>query len=66
MALTLRDWLARCPLIAILRGVRPEEAEAVREALAAAGIAIVEVPLNSPDPLASIAPAGARASASGC
>ena len=29
MALTLRDWLARCPLIAILRGVRPEEAEAV-------------------------------------
>ena len=55
MALTLRDWLSRCPLIAILRGVRPEEAEAVTEALAAHGIAIVEVPLNSPDPIASIA-----------
>ena len=60
MALTLRDWLARCPLIAILRGVRPEEAEAVTEALAAHGIAIVEVPLNSPDPIASIARLTAR------
>ncbi len=56
----LTDWLARCPLIAILRGVRPEEAEAVTEALAAQGIAIVEVPLNSPDPLASIARLAAR------
>lgn len=46
--------LARCPLIAILRGVTPGEAEAVGEALAEAGIAIIEVPLNSPDPLRSI------------
>lgn len=46
---------ARCPLIAILRGVRPEEAEATGEALVAAGFTIVEVPLNSPEPLESIA-----------
>jgi len=48
-------FLARCPLVAILRGIRPEEAIAVTRALDARGFAIVEVPLNSPDPLASIA-----------
>ena len=48
----------RCPLIAILRGIRPDEAEDVCDALEQAGIAIVEVPLNSPDPMESIAPAG--------
>jgi 2-dehydro-3-deoxyphosphogalactonate aldolase len=51
----LNDWLARCPLIAILRGVQPEEAEAIAGALEESGIAIVEVPLNSPRPLDSIA-----------
>jgi len=51
----LTGWLARCPLIAILRGVRPEEVEAVAAALEAARIAIIEVPLNSPRPLDSIA-----------
>ncbi len=51
----LKDWLARCPLVAILRGVKPDEVEAVAAALEANGIAIVEVPLNSPDPLDSIA-----------
>ena len=56
----LRNWLARCPLVAILRGVRPEECEAIGEALEQAGIAIVEVPLNSPDPIASIARLAAR------
>lgn len=47
-------FLSECPLVAILRGVRPAEAEAVGEALVGAGIRIVEIPLNSPDPLASI------------
>ena len=46
---------AACPLVAIIRGVTPDEAEAVGDALFEAGIRIVEVPLNSPDPLKSIA-----------
>jgi 2-dehydro-3-deoxyphosphogalactonate aldolase len=50
----LKDWLKRCPLVAILRGVRPDEVEAIAAALEAAGITVVEVPLNSPDPIESI------------
>lgn len=45
---------AACPLIAIIRGVTPDAVEAVGDALVEAGIRIIEVPLNSPDPLASI------------
>ena len=45
---------AACPLVAIIRGVTPDEAVGIGEALAAAGIRIIEVPLNSPDPLVSI------------
>jgi 2-dehydro-3-deoxyphosphogalactonate aldolase len=45
---------ATCPLIAILRGLHPNEAAAVGEALVAAGITILEVPLNSPEPYDSI------------
>ncbi len=50
----LKTWLERCPVIAILRGIRPEEAESIGTALERAGISIVEVPLNSPDPFESI------------
>jgi 2-dehydro-3-deoxyphosphogalactonate aldolase len=50
----LKDWLQRCPLVAILRGVRPDEVEAIAAALEAATVAAVEVPLNSPDPIESI------------
>lgn len=49
-----------CPLIAILRGVEPEAVEAIGEALVQAGIRIIEVPLNSPRPLESIARLAAR------
>jgi 2-dehydro-3-deoxyphosphogalactonate aldolase len=51
----LKPWLARCPLIAILRGVKSDEVVAIGEVLAGEGIAIVEVPLNSPQPIDSIA-----------
>ena len=43
------------PLIAILRGVAPDEAVGIGEALKDEGFRVVEVPLNSPDPMRSIA-----------
>lgn len=46
---------ARCPLVAILRGVRPDEVEDIGEALVTAGFTLIEVPMNSPDPLESVA-----------
>lgn len=45
---------ARCPLIAILRGVTPDEVVPIGEALVEAGFTLIEVPLNSPDPFDSI------------
>jgi 2-dehydro-3-deoxyphosphogalactonate aldolase len=45
---------AQCPLIAIIRGVMPDEALDIGGALVEGGIQIIEVPLNSPDPLNSI------------
>jgi 2-dehydro-3-deoxyphosphogalactonate aldolase len=50
----LQDILAPLPLIAILRGVTPAEAPEIGEALIGAGFVAIEVPLNSPEPLASI------------
>ncbi|MGO4570898.1 2-dehydro-3-deoxy-6-phosphogalactonate aldolase [Microvirga sp. 2TAF3] len=51
----LRDYLTDLPLIAILRGLKPENAEAVGNVLVDAGFRLIEVPLNSPDPFHSIA-----------
>jgi 2-dehydro-3-deoxyphosphogalactonate aldolase len=51
----LHRYLDECPLIAIIRGVTPDEAEAIGQAIYEAGIRIIEVPLNSPKPLKSIA-----------
>ncbi len=50
----LNQRLSECPLVAIIRGVTPADAVTVGEALHAAGIRIVEVPLTSPDPFDSI------------
>lgn len=50
----LNRYLAECPLVAIIRGVKPAEAEGIGRAILAAGIRIIEVPLNSPEPLDSI------------
>jgi 2-dehydro-3-deoxyphosphogalactonate aldolase len=49
------------PLIAILRGVRPDQVVEVGDVLHQAGIRAIEVPLNSPDPFSSIAKLAARA-----
>ena len=51
----LAEWLRVCPVIAILRGIKPEEAEPVCAVLESEEIAIVEVPLNSPNALESVA-----------
>ena len=47
--------MAICSLVAILRGVRPDEVVAIADVLVDEGFAMIEVPLNSPDPLTSIA-----------
>jgi 2-dehydro-3-deoxyphosphogalactonate aldolase len=51
---TFAEAMAALPLVAILRGVKPEEAVAIGEALVAEGFRLIEVPLNSPEPLESI------------
>ena len=50
----LQLYLDQCPLIAIIRGVTPDDAEVIGDAILEGGIRIIEVPLNSPNPLASI------------
>ena len=51
----LASWLVDLPLIAVLRGITPEEVPAVGGALFDAGFRVLEVPLNSPRPFDSIA-----------
>lgn len=51
---TFADWLTRWPLVAILRGIKPGEAVDIAAILVETGFCIVEVPLNSPEPYASI------------
>ncbi|HUA80625.1 MAG TPA: 2-dehydro-3-deoxy-6-phosphogalactonate aldolase [Dyella sp.] len=50
----IRAWLDTLPLVAILRGLRPEEALPIGHALADAEFRVIEVPMNSPEPLDSI------------
>jgi len=50
----LSDYLAPLPLIAVLRGITPDEIPAVADALVAEGFRLLEVPLNSPRPFESI------------
>jgi 2-dehydro-3-deoxyphosphogalactonate aldolase len=52
--MTLEEALAITPMVAILRGVTPDEVVDVSQALYEAGIRGIEVPFNSPDPLVSI------------
>ena len=54
LAKTWQQAVADLPLVAILRGLRNDEAEAVGDVLVAAGWRLLEVPLNSPQPLRSI------------
>ncbi len=44
-----------CPLVAILRGITPDEVTHITDVLVECGFSIIEVPLNSPQPLESIA-----------
>ena len=50
----LQTAMAHCGLIAILRGITPADAAATARELYAAGFRLIEVPLNSPEPFASI------------
>lgn len=52
---SLKEALSGCPLVAILRGVQPEQCVAIGKALVDAGFTLIEVPLNSPQPTESIA-----------
>ena len=49
--------MSQCPVVAILRGLTTPEVPSVCDALWAAGITILEIPLNSPDPITTIAAA---------
>ncbi len=51
---TICSWIERLPLVAILRGVEPQEAVAIGAELVDVGFAVIEVPLNSPQPFDSV------------
>jgi 2-dehydro-3-deoxyphosphogalactonate aldolase len=53
-AITLEEALGEMPIVAIIRGVTPGEVEGVADALYSAGVRVIEVPMNSPEPLVSI------------
>ena len=53
--MNFHDCMTELPLVAILRGVKPDEVLAHGQALVRAGFRIIEVPLNSPEPMTSIA-----------
>lgn len=55
-----RRHFAACPLVAIIRGVTPDTVEEIGEAILSGGIRIIEVPLNSPEPLESVRRLAAR------
>ena len=59
-ASALAQAMAQLPLVAILRGLTHAEAPAIGDALVSSGFALIEVPLNSPEPLQSIATLAAR------
>lgn len=54
MPVDIKELLQQMPVIAILRGIHPDEVLEVGRALCDSGIRIIEVPLNSPDPYKSI------------
>ena len=56
----LRAALSYCPIVAILRGVKPDEVEGIGDALIEASVTVIEVPLNSPQPFESIRRLAAR------
>ena len=55
MSARFDEAMTSLPLVAILRGVKPGDAAAALEALVGAGFRLIEIPLNSPEPLVSIA-----------
>jgi 2-keto-3-deoxy-phosphogalactonate aldolase (EC 4.1.2.21) len=54
MPVTFDAALAACPLVAILRGVTPDEAVPIGKVLVDAGFSVMQVPLSTPDALSSI------------
>lgn len=54
MGTLLESWFEKIPVVAIIRGVQPEEVEEIGTAILEAGIGIIEIPLNSPRPFESI------------